>query len=150
MSNILFNPKIGEEILRNMTIKAGAYLQMETSLDKAVKCKSGWELFLSDGKKVHCSILVDGTELGDVAESLDVAELKDRITAQDLTYVAILKDYGHPVGMEKPEGYDISFYRNCCDNPQAENIGGMNPMGQQLWRLTLQPISHHMRMTQTP
>ncbi|MBQ6578624.1 MAG: FAD-dependent oxidoreductase [Bacteroidales bacterium] len=133
VSNILFNPKIGEEILRNMTLEAGVHLKMETSLDKAVKDKKGWGLFLSNGKKVHCSILVDGTELGDVAESLDVAELKDRITAQDLTYVAILKDYGHPVGMEKPEGYDISFYRSCCDNPLAENIGGMNPMGQQLW-----------------
>ena len=78
-------------------------------------------------------ILIDGTELGDIAEMAGAEELKDRITAQDLTYVAILKEYGAPVPMEKPEGYDIGLYRNSCDNPLADNRNGRNPQGQQLW-----------------
>ena len=35
--------------------------------------------------------------------------------------------------MEEPEGYDRNLYRSCCDNPLAENLGGVNPLGQQLW-----------------
>ena len=82
-----------------------------------------WKLTLSDGTRIKARILIDGTELGDVAAALGVAELQDRITAQDMTYVAIVKEYDHLVTPVKPEGYDPELYRNCCDNPLCQCLG---------------------------
>ena len=134
VSNILFNPRIGAQILRNMADEAGVALQMESSVARIVPGKEkGWKLTLADGKKVNARILIDGTELGDVAEAVGCEALEDRVSAQDFTYVATLKFYDHDVPMEKPEGYDRQLYRNCCDNPLADNRDGFNPYGQQLW-----------------
>ena len=33
---------------------------------------------------------------------------------QDLTYVAVLKDYGRDVTIPQPEGYDPAFFACCC------------------------------------
>ena len=134
VSNILFNPRTGAEILRNMADKAGVELRMGTTLRHSRPDReSPWSLTLSDGSHVKARILIDGTELGDVAEAVGAEELKDRVTAQDMTYVAIVKEYDQPVKPVKPEGYDANLYRNCCDNPLAENRDGFNPQGQQLW-----------------
>ena len=130
VSNILFNPAIGNEVLQNMAREAGVEVRLNTSVREI---KGNWTLSLSDGRQVKTRILIDGTELGDVAEAVGCEELKDRVSAQDFTYVAIVKFYDHEVPMEKPEGYDIDNYRSCCDNPLADNRGGVNPYGQQLW-----------------
>ena len=125
VSNILFNPRIGAEVLRNMADKAGVELRMgcqarptphsDSSPHSGLDPESPWKLTLSDGTTVKARILIDGTELGDVAATLGVAELQDQITAQDLTYVAIVKEYDHPVTPVRPEGYDPEYYRHCCD-----------------------------------
>ena len=121
VSNILFNPRIGAEVLRNMAEKAGVELRMETTLRHSRHDReSAWKLTLSDGSRIKARILIDGTELGDVAAALGVAELQDRITAQDLTYVAIVKEYDHPVPPVKPEGYNPEFYSHCCDTWSKE------------------------------
>ena len=130
VSNILFNPAVGAEIFRNMVSGAGVEVRFETGV---TALKGRWALTLSDGSRVKARILIDGTELGDVAEWAGAEELKDRVSAQDMTYVAVVKEYGHPVPLPEPEGYDRDFYRNCCDNPLAENLDGFNPLGQQLW-----------------
>ena len=134
VSNILFNPAVGAEVLRNMADEAGVEVRTGLTVKEMThRKKGGWTLAFSDGSRARARILIDGTELGDIAEKAGAAELKDRITAQDLTYVAILKEYEAPVPMEKPEGYDIDLYRNSCDNPLADNRDGFNPQGQQLW-----------------
>ena len=137
VSNILFNPAVGADVLKNMADKAGVELRFNCHASFAphsgLDPESPWRLTLSDGTRIKARILIDGTELGDVAAALGVAELQDRITAQDMTYVAIVKEYDHPVTPVKPEGYDPELYRNCCDNPLAENHDGFNPLGQQLW-----------------
>jgi len=133
VSNILFNPRVGADILRNMADKAGVEVRTGCGMRWPVGAghdvtrhsqpnrhsrldrESPWKLTLSDGTRIKARILIDGTELGDVAEAVGVAELKDRITAQDLTYVAIVKEYDHPVPAEKPEGYDPDLYRHCTD-----------------------------------
>ena len=134
VSNILFNPAVGAEVLRNMADEAGVEVRTGLTIKEMThRKKGGWTLAFSNGSRARARILIDGTELGDIAEKAGAAELKDRITAQDLTYVAILKEYETPVPMEKPEGYDIDLYRNSCDNPLADNRDGFNPQGQQLW-----------------
>ena len=133
VSNILFNPRTGADVLRNMADGAGVRCLTGTSAREFRKTRSGWRVTLTDGTRIRTRILVDGTELGDVAEAVGARELRDRISAQDLTYVAIVKDYGHPVAAVEPEGYDKDLYVNCCDNPLATNKDGLNPMGQKLW-----------------
>ena len=121
VSNILFNPRVGADVLRNMADEAGVKLRMGTSLCHSERSnESLWKLTLSDGSHVRARILIDGTELGEVAEAVGAAELRDRITAQDMTYVAIVKEYDHPVPAEKPEGYDPELYRHCCDTWDKE------------------------------
>ncbi|MBO4625313.1 MAG: FAD-dependent oxidoreductase [Bacteroidales bacterium] len=126
VSNILFNPRVGAEVLRNMAEEAGVEVRINCGLrytrpygprydKKRPRYETAWKLTLTDGTRIKARILIDGTELGDVAAALGVAELKDRITAQDLTYVAIVKEFDHPVTVEKPEGYDPELYRHCTD-----------------------------------
>lgn len=135
VSNILFNPRVGAEILENIARESGVELRFGTTATEIRHGKEGkrWQIHLSDGKRIRAKILVDGTELGDVAATVGAEALNDCRTVQDLTYVAVVKEYDHDVPMEKPEGYDIENYRNCCLNPLAENVGGNNPKGQKLW-----------------
>jgi len=134
VSNILFNPAVGAEILDHMAGEAGVEVRFGTGLaDCSKRKRTGWNLTLTDGTRIRTRVLIDGSELGDVAEAAGAEALDDRVTAQDLTYVAILKEYDHDVSIPKPEGYDPERYRNCCDNPLADNRDGLNPYGQQLW-----------------
>ncbi len=133
VSNILFNPRVGKEVLQNMAQNAGVQLRFNTGLRSLQKKADGWLLRLEDGSSVKGRIVIDGTELGDVAGIAGCEELKDRVSAQDFTYVAIVKFHDEEVPMEEPEGYRRELYENCCDNPLARNIDGVNPYGQQLW-----------------
>ena len=73
-------------------------------------------------KTVRAKVMIDATELGDVAKICgvkydigmesrddtheDIAPEKKNNIVQDITYVAILKDYGKDVTIPEPEGYD--------------------------------------------
>ena len=130
VSNILFNPAVGAQVLRDMADKAGVELRMETGLRDARSEPgmtkrpgiSGWNLTLSDGSRVKARILIDGTELGDVARMVGAEELKDRVATQDMTYVAIVKEFQEPVTPVKPEGYDPAYYSTCCDSWNKEMV----------------------------
>lgn len=86
---------------------------------------------------VKAQILIDGTELGDVANMCNVgydigmeeraktgetiAPDKANHIIQDLTYVAIVKEYDYDVTIPKPEGYDPSLFFCCCKVPSCTN-----------------------------
>ena len=133
VSNILFNPAVGADVFRNISREAGVEVSHGTVFMEARKTRQGWEIRTEDGQRLRCKVLIDGTELGDVARAVGAEALQDGVSVQDMTYVAIVKEYDHDVSIPEPEGYDIDLYRNCCDNPLAENAGGFNPLGQQLW-----------------
>ena len=98
--------------------------------------------------KVRADVLIDATELGDVAkacgvgyrigmeaseqtgESIAPAEANDVI--QDLTYVAFLKDYGPEADMtiDEPEGYDPSLFYDSARNPMSSDKA---ETGQTIW-----------------
>ena len=153
VSNINFDPHIGQEILTNMTESCGDALDVRREavvLD--VRPEGGdWEVTYRDrnGRKsrVIADVLIDATELGDIAkacgvdyrigmeasretgESIAPDQANDVI--QDLTYVAFLKDYGPDADMtiEMPEGYDPAPFYNSCQNPMnVENV-----TGQTIW-----------------
>lgn len=140
VSNINFEPSVGQEVLRNMAAGCEDKLDLmfETSVRSIRKDEGRWivDLDSPDGRRrIYADILIDATELGDVAKACGVKydvgmEASSRTgesiapevandVIQDLTYVAILKDYGPDADMtiDKPEGYDPQVFANCCDNP---------------------------------
>ncbi len=153
VSHIMFEPSVGEAILESKVAKEKHLtLYKEYRFESAEKlAKGGWKVHFStpDGKKtIKCRILIDGTELGDVAKAcgvkyhigFDPKSYTHEATAletgndlvQDMTMVMTLKDYGPGADMTIacPEGYDINKYVNCCINPLN------NPetdKGQQKW-----------------
>ena len=112
VSKIMFNPRVGAEIFRNIAAESGVEVKFNTTVTSLEK---GWKLKLSDGSRVKARILIDGTELGDVAREAGVPALEDSRALQDMTYAATVKFHDHPVPMEKPEDYDPEHYRTCCD-----------------------------------
>ena len=154
VSNINFEPHVGQEILTNMAAGCGDLLEVrrEASMVKVLKQEDGlWNVVFrnADGKKfvVTADVLIDGTELGDVAKACGVeyrigmeasADTGESIAPeqandviQDLTFVAMLKDYGSDADMtiEKPEGYDPEPYYNCAINPKNTQM----ETGQAWW-----------------
>ena len=153
VSNINFEPHVGQEILTNMAEGCGDMLEIrrETTMLSVCKVEDLWEVVLkpANGKKytVTAEILIDATELGDVAKACGVeyrigmeasSETGESIAPetandviQDLTVVAMLKDYGPDADktIDMPEGYDPSKYFNCAANPKNTEM----ETGQTLW-----------------
>ena len=154
VSNINFDPHIGQEVFTNMTEACSDLLTVHrnSSVLSIRKGDSGWTVAFLDAegrkRKVQTEVLIDATELGDVAkecgvdyrigmessadtgESIAPAQANDVI--QDLTYVAFLKDYGPDADMtiDRPEGYDPSLFADSCLNPLSD---GVAETGQTVW-----------------
>ena len=144
VSNTLFEPHIGDSIFKAMA-KNEKYLQINYHYELLKVNKEGntitGVLFYDNQHQKNILIkakrYVDATELGDVLaaakipydlgmESNDVT--KEQVNkngandiVQDITYVAVLKDYGKPQPfIERPKNYDslefdasnLSFYKD--------------------------------------
>ena len=124
VSNILFNPAAGADILFHMADKSGVEVRFGCHPESTSchpersrgisRSKGLWRLTLSDGSRVKARILIDGTELGDIAKQVGANELQDRVTLQDMTYVAVVKYYDRDVTIDKPEDYNPDLYKECC------------------------------------
>jgi hypothetical protein len=154
VSNINFDPHIGQEVFTNMTEACSDLLTVHrnSSVLSIRKENESWTVAFLDAegrkRKVQAEVLIDATELGDVAkecgveyrigmessadtgESIAPAQANDVI--QDLTYVAFLKDYGPDADMtiDRPEGYDPSLFADSCLNPLSD---GVAETGQTVW-----------------
>ena len=138
VSNVQFEPSVGNKILHRMVEKEiNLEVLKNTRLTSLVKSGDEWKavLALHDGteKNISAKIVIDATELGDVAKmcgvKYDVGMESKHITGediapdtannivQDLTYVAILKDYGKDVSIPRPEGYRPNEFACACANP---------------------------------
>ena len=145
VSNTLFEPKVGQEILRKMAERVSDLeLSLESKWVKANYTHGIWEVtFQKNGKTitVKAPVLIDATELGDVAASQNLPyrlgmdaraeigedfapELANSIV-QDLTYVATLQDFGKGVDktIPKPNNYDPAEFACACAHadPITEN-----------------------------
>ena len=130
VSNVLFEPKVGNEILKSITQNEKNLKILYSTSTQSVSNHDGnnfnYQIKTSEGT-FFSKILIDGTELGDLLPMLDddydvgmdsnemydeniAPEIKNDII-QDLTFVMILKNYNKKVKIDKPEGYDASeFY----------------------------------------
>ncbi len=149
VSNILFQPRVGEEVLEHMAASApGLKIRRGLRVSSISKLSRGWEVCFSDSSRIIATVLIDGTELGDIARACGVPyhigmdarrytgeakALEEPLDAvQDMTYVMTVKDYGPDADMTipMPEGYDPSRYVNCCLNPLNTPV---REKGQPLW-----------------
>ena len=154
VSNINFDPHIGQDILTNMTEACGSLLDVRREVFVTDVCGQAgdWTISYRDSRgrrhKVNADILIDATELGDIAKACGVdykigmeaaeetgesiAPDKANDVIQDLTFVAFLKDYGPDADMtiEKPQGYDPRVFRNAARNPLSDEVA---ETGQTIW-----------------
>ena len=157
VSHINFEPHVGQEVLTNIADGCEKLEIIREAAMVSVKGAEGdWTVIFegNDGKKfaVNAGVLIDGTELGDVAkacgveykigmeaasdtgESIAPEQANDVI--QDLTFVTILKDYGKDADMTiaKPEGYDPTPFYNSAVNPNNVVMeDGKTETGQTIW-----------------
>lgn len=152
VSNILFEPHVGNEILGRMTA-AEPHLEVmrNTTWVDVRRRDEAWIVTVEDAthrrRKIRTKVLIDATELGDVAAhcgvpyriGMDARSLTGETIApeqandiiQDLTYVAVLKDYGPEADrtLPRPEGYSPDYYRNCAQN----RLNTTPAPGQKIW-----------------
>lgn len=142
VSNVMFEPSVGARIFMNMVRnEKNLDVEFSTSASDFRHDDNGWNMTITrnsdSSRKVRCKILVDATELGDVAAAIgipyeigmdsryetneDVAPERSNDIIQDLTYVMILQDYGHPVPIPEPDGYSPSEFACCCANAHCRN-----------------------------
>jgi hypothetical protein len=138
VSNTHFEPHIGAAVFKEMADEQPLLnVWFKTIFQKATKTKKGWKVtLLRDGKAVtvHCNILVDATDLGDVAAAVGadydlgmdsrtqtgelIAAEQGNNIVQDLTWCAILKDFGkgsdHTI--PRPPNYDPQLYHCACEH----------------------------------
>jgi hypothetical protein len=145
VSNTSFEPHIGDSIFKSLVSKEKnltvfyTYEFVRVTLENN-KTKSAY--FINQrrnhGLDISAEVIVDATELGDVfaaagasydlgIDSQAVTGEKQEAVIQDITWAAILKDYGDGTDktIPQPKGYDAVKYYCCCTdapcNGQAWN-----------------------------
>jgi hypothetical protein len=137
VSNVLFEPSVGNQVFCEMVNQEkNLNVYFDTVWKNIERENNCWKVTLlrPDGTTeiVVSKVLIDATELGDVAKSCGVGydigmesrDLTNESIApdnangiiQDLTYVAILKDYGVDVTIPEPKGYSPTEFACACAN----------------------------------
>ena len=139
VSNTMFEPKIGDYYWKQIAAKEeNLTIIYDTPFKTIVREFDLWTGYFegrTGTKKITASVVIDGTDLGDVAAKagaifdigMDNRSKTGEIMApeiandilQDLTYAAILKDFGKGVNktIPKPANYDPNqFYCACKKN----------------------------------
>ncbi len=140
VSNTLFEPHVGDSILKKFAavlpnLKVFYQYQFQKTILSGNKVNGA--VFLNAKTKktitIYAKQTIDATELGDVmaganipfdvgmeassitGENVNVPQSNDIL--QDLTYVAILKDYGKNANrtLAKPANYDPREFDGCCN-----------------------------------
>ena len=138
VSRVQFEPSRGNKLFRRLIDNEPLLdLSLNASLVALGRDGNHWVAVVKDAdgnlQTLTPRIVIDATELGDVARRAgvaydkgmesrldtgeDVAPLAANGIIQDLTYVAILKDYGKDVTIERPASYDPAEFACCARNP---------------------------------
>jgi FAD dependent oxidoreductase len=153
VSNTQFEPHVGAKIFREMAMQeVKLSVWSYSNFISAEKQGKFWKVLIDkNGEKtvVVCRILIDATDLGDVAAAVGcnydlgmdarsdtgepMAPEQSNDIVQDLTWCAILKDFGKGADktIPKPEGYDPEMFRCCCNpSPQPPKGGAERCPGE--------------------
>lgn len=156
VSNTQFEPHVGAQLFDSLLSREERLERFtNTAWDSVWRAEDLWHvraIVNGQPKVLAGKVLIDGTDLGDVAAAAGaafevgmdsraatgeaMAPQQGNDIIQDLTYVAILKDYGAGQAplLEKPPGYDPDeFYCLCrkrCDDPEAIECDKMLDYGK--------------------
>lgn len=136
VSNTLFEPKVGSQILQQMVKEVeNLEVSLVSQWISATYSDAVWKVTFSKNgqlRTVSSALLIDATELGDVAASQKLpyrlgmdarSEIGEEFAPehsndiiQDLTFVATLQDYGKGTDktIPKPANYDPSEFACAC------------------------------------
>lgn len=155
VSQVMFEPHVGDSIFKVMVghepLITVSYQSGLTALRRDGQL---WQATLTTPaglQTLNCKIVIDATELGDVARMVgvpydvglearsvtgeDMAPEQALPIVQDMTYVAILKDVGHDATIKRPEDYDAARYRCSAINDgctQPSQPGRMWPVDKMI------------------
>ena len=144
VSNVLFEPRVGNEILKSIASKEkNLKILYNSKVNTVLQMEGDYYNFSVNSSRGNFSskVLIDATELGDILPMLDedfdigmdnktiygedIAPDERNNIIQDLTYVMILKNFGKSMKIETPINYDPSeFYCstssiNCPESGKA-------------------------------
>lgn len=136
VSNTLFEPKVGNELLKKLASQVESLtISYESDWKKASYQQGVWTVIFSKNgieNTVTAKLLIDATELGDVASSQGLsyrlgmdarAEIGEEFApvagndiVQDLTFVATLQDFGTLADktIARPANYDPAEFACAC------------------------------------
>lgn len=145
VSNVLFEPSVAARIWFQIAHSVpNLSVWFNSNMSSLSKHGKQWKAVVNNNGiniDIEAPVVIDATELGDVAKLAgvkydigmearsvcgeDIAPERANDIIQDLTYVAVLKDYGRDVSIARPAGYDPSlFYCTCktdkCTNPKEK------------------------------
>ena len=138
VSNTLFEPRVADSIFKAMAAESkDLSIYYGWRFDKAIKegNKITGAVFINDKNEtltINADITIDATEMGDVmasaavpydlgmeagsltGERVGITETNNVV--QDLTWVAVLKDYGSAADctIVRPQGYDPNEFDGAC------------------------------------
>lgn len=170
VSHVQFEPSVGNSILQHIASHEKNLTVLFKSKLKSVKKENEkWTVIIQTPEKIltlHPKIIIDATELGDVALQCgarydvgmdsreetkeDVAPEKANDVIQDLTYVAILKDYGKDVTIPQPADYNPHEFACSCKNPLCENPDPSNPLWEKDKMITYGKLPNNKYMINWP
>jgi hypothetical protein len=129
---LVFEPATGAAILKKITDTVkNLTVKLNTPFNTIKKDGTGWEVTVTENGAtltIKAKVVVDATELGDVATAAGVlltsgfdsrGDTKEALAPdnatnqiQDISYLAILKDYGKAANqtITQPEGYNPALY----------------------------------------
>lgn len=172
VSNVLFEPSTGNMIFTKIAEKEkNLNVSYESYVDTLIKNKNSWRIRVRNSKtnkitfyKAHC--VIDATELGDLIKLAgidydigmdnredtgeEIAPPQDNDIIQDLTYVAILKDYRRDVRIPRPYGYDSSLFACCCMNKLCTAPGDKNKIWPPESMISYGKLPHNKYMINWP
>ena len=140
---LVFEPYVGASILKKIadTVK-NLTVKLNTPYTTVKKNGSVWEVSITQNGKtdiIKAKILVDATELGDVAAKANVLltsgfdsrnDTKEALAPenatnqiQDISWIVILKDYGRATDrtISKPDGYEAAQFA-CLKNQDIKKL----------------------------
>lgn len=170
VSHVQFEPSVGNNILQQIAShEKKLTIHFKSKLKSIKKENEKWTVIIQTPEKIltlHPKIIIDATELGDVALQCgarydvgmdnreetkeDVAPEKANDVIQDLTYVAILKDYSKDVTIPQPADYDPYEFACSCKNPLCENPDPSNPLWEKDKMITYGKLPNNKYMINWP
>jgi hypothetical protein len=138
-----FEPYTGAAILKKMTDTVkNLSVMVNTPWTNIKKDGTGWEVTIKNNGKtdvIKARVVIDGTETGEVSlkagakmlsgfesseETGEVLATKSLKKIQNITWIAILKDYGRAADrtIEKPENYNPADYSCLLDGKNIQEM----------------------------